>query len=172
MRVAVREANYSARCRESLTHGAREATAWPVTRGWAAMLVVVLVACAPDPGELPPNEALRAFLTALDRSPHAPDQLKVAYDWIDEKSQAALKQRAELAASLAGRKIAAWDMLVAGRSSFSDYSVPSLRMRVRIDGDKAFVTLPRDGQGSVDIPLVRQQGRWRVVLGLAGEVRD
>lgn len=134
------------------------------------MVVVCAAACAPDPGELSPNEALRAFLTALDRSPHAPEQLKVAYEWLDTKSQAALKQRAELAASLAGRSIAAWDMLVAGRTSFSAYSVPSLRMRARTEGERAFVTIPAEGQGEIEIPLVREQGRWRVVLGLASEL--
>lgn len=139
-------------------------------------------ACAPDPGELPPHAALRAFLTALDRSPHAPEQLKVAFDWVDSKSQIALKQRAELAASLAGRSISAWDMLVAGRGSFSTYSVSGLRMRSRINGERAFVTIqvdPRDtgrepkeaGPAEVEVPLVREQGRWRVVLGLGSEAR-
>ena len=143
-----------------------------MSRTLVSLFLFLCVACAPDPGQLSPNEALRAFLTALDRSPHAPEQLKVAYDWLDTRSQTALKQRAELAASLAGRSIAAWDMLVAGRGSFSAYSVPSLRMRSRIEGERAFVTIPGEAQGEVEIPLVREQGRWRVVLGLAGEVRQ
>lgn len=141
-----------------------------MTRPLVSLFLLFCMACAPDPGELSPSEALRAFLTALDRSPHAPEQLKVAYEWLDTKSQAALKQRAELAASLAGRSIFAWDMLVAGRGSFSDYSVPSLRMRARVEGERAFVTIAGEGHGEVEIPMVREQGRWRVVLGLAGEL--
>lgn len=123
-------------------------------------------ACAPRPTELSPSEALTAFLTALDRSTHAPEQLPLAFDWLDHKSQDALKERAGLAASLAGRSIAPWDMLVPGRSSFSAYSVPSLRMRSRIEGERAFVTLALEGRDDVEIPLVKEQGRWRVVLGL------
>jgi hypothetical protein len=128
-------------------------------------LVLSCVACAADPGELSPKQALSAFLTALDRSTHAPEQLKVAFEWVDEKSQAALKQRADLAASLAGRSISAWDMLVAGRGSFSAYP-PSAVARVRSAGEQAFVSLQVDGRSQVEVPMRREGGRWRVVLGL------
>jgi hypothetical protein len=109
---------------------------------------------------------LTAFLTALDRSTHAPEQLQVAFDWLDQSSQAALKERAGLSASLAGRSLAPWDMLVPGRSSFSAYSVPSLHMRTRVQGERAFVTVQLEGRADLEVPLVREQGRWRVVLGL------
>lgn len=105
-------------------------------------------------------------MTALDRSTHAPDQLKLAYEWLDTKSQAALKQRAELAASLAGRSISPWDMLVPGRTSFSSYALQPASMRARIEGERAFVTLPLETGGQTEIPLVREQGRWRVMLAL------
>jgi hypothetical protein len=122
--------------------------------------------CAPRPTELSPSEALTAFLTALDRSTHAPEQLQVAFDWLDQSSQASLKERAGLSASLAGRSLSAWDMLVPGRSSFSAYSVPSLHMRTRVEGEQAFVTIELEGRADLEVPLVREQGRWRVVLGL------
>lgn len=138
---------------------------------WLPLLLSLLsfggLACAPRPTELSPSEALTAFLTALDRSTHAPEQLQVAFEWLDRESQAALKERAGLSASLAGRSISAWDMLVPGRSSFSAYSVPSLRMHTRVEGERAFVTLDLEGRDDVEIPLLRQEGRWRVVLGLA-----
>jgi hypothetical protein len=128
-------------------------------------IVLACAACAHDPGELSPKQALTAFLTALDRSTHAPEQLKVAYEWIDQQSQAALKRRAELSASLAGRSIEAWDMLVAGRSSFSAYPVPAIA-RVRSDGEHAFVSMQVEGRSQVEVPMRREGGRWRVVLGL------
>jgi hypothetical protein len=121
--------------------------------------------CAPRPEELSPSEALTAFLTALDRSTHAPEQLQAAFEWLDESSQATLKERAGLSASLAGRSIAPWDMLVPGRSSFSAYSVPSLRMRTRVEGERAFVSIQLEGRADIEIPLRREQGRWRVGLG-------
>jgi hypothetical protein len=135
-----------------------------------ALVLLLLVSgwlgCAPSPSELSPTEALTAFLTALDRSTHAPEQLQVAYDWLDENSQRALRERAGMSASLAGRSVAAWDMLVPGRASFSAYSVPSLRMRARVQGEQAVVALQLEGREDVEIPMRRQENRWRVVLGL------
>jgi hypothetical protein len=139
---------------------------------WVAWIFLVVSACAPRPEQLSPSEALTSFLTALDRSTHAPEQLETAFDWLDRKSQATLKQRANLAASLAGRSIAPWDMLVPGRASFSAYSVPSLRMRTQVDGDRATVTMPLEGRQDVHVEMVREDGRWRVVLGLTPEQRD
>jgi len=128
-------------------------------------LLLALAACAADPGELSPKQALVAFLTALDRSSHAPEQLKVAYDWLDAQSQASLTRRAELAASLAGHRIAAWDMLVAGRSSFSAYTVPAVS-HVRNEGERAFVSLQVEGKPQIEVAMKGEGGRWRVVLGL------
>jgi hypothetical protein len=133
---------------------------------FVALGLGLVSACAPRPEQLAPNEALSAFLTALDRSTHAPEQLETAFEWVDEKSQAALKQRAMLATSLAGRRLAPWDMLVPGRASFSAYSVPSLRMRAAIDGDKAKITMPVEGRDDLVVDMVREGGRWRVLLGL------
>ena len=135
---------------------------------WAALVS----ACAPRPEQLTPSEALKAFLTALDRSTHAPDQLQTAFEWVDLSSQAALKQRANLAASLAGRSIAPWDMLVPGRASFSAYAVPSLRMRTKIDGDKATVSMTLEGRPDLHLSMVRQDERWRVVLDLKPDQRE
>lgn len=145
-----------------------------MVRIWMLVVWMALfgaLGCGPSPDEYAPSEALRAFLTALDRSTHAPEQLRAAYGWIDEESQALLAQRASLAASLAGRKLAPWDMLVPGRGSFSAYSVPSLRMRTRTEGERAFVALRVDGRGEVEIPMVRQGGRWRVQLDLTDKPR-
>lgn len=143
--------------------------------GLRALVVLGLClvsACAPRPEQFSPSEALTAFLTALDRSTHAPEHLQTAYEWVDKKSQAALKQRATLAASLAGRSIAAWDMLVPGRASFSAYSVPNLHMRSQIEGDQATISMPIDGRSDVTVPMVREDGRWRVVLGLSPEQHE
>jgi hypothetical protein len=139
---------------------------------YVALWLVLVSGCAPRPEQFSPSEALTAFLTALDRSTHAPEQLQTAFEWVDKNSQAAMKQRANLAASLAGRSIAPWDMLVSGRASFSAYSVPSLRMRSNIQGDQATVTMPLEGRADVTVSMVREDGRWRVVLGLLPELRE
>ena len=142
--------------------GTQSGVRLPISLFW---LVLACAGCAHDPGELSPKQALVTFLTALDRGTHAPEQLKIAYEWVDEKSQSALKRRADLAASLAGRSIAPWDMLVAGRSSFSAYPVPTVA-HVRSDGDRASVSVQVEGRAQVEVPMRRESGRWRVVLGL------
>ena len=69
--------------RTRLTRGPRPAHRQRVrTRLATSMLSLVLVCasggCAADPSELAPTEALTAFLAALERSTHAPDQRKLA----------------------------------------------------------------------------------------------
>lgn len=130
-------------------------------------LVLLLCACAPDPGDLGPTDALGAFLTAVERSTHAPEQRKVAYEWLDSKSQAALADRARLSNSLAGRKLQAWEMLVPGRVSFAGQSIAGVRMTADVDGDHATVSILIDKGDPIEVPMVREDGRWRVVLGLS-----
>jgi hypothetical protein len=128
------------------------------------LVLVLLFACAPDPGDLGPTEALAAFLTAVERSTHMPEQRKLAFEWLDRQSQEALAERARLTNSLAGRKLAPWEMLVPGRVSFAGQSIAGVRMTANVDGDHATVSLVLEKP--VDVPMKREQGRWRVVLGL------
>lgn len=129
-------------------------------------LLAVLCACAPDPRDLGPTEALGAFLTAVERSTHAPEQRRIAYEWLDTQSQTALTQRAKLSNSLAGRKLQAWEMLVPGRVSFAGQSIAGVRMTADVEGDRATVSILIDKGDPIEVPMVREQGRWRVVLGL------
>src|SRR5688500_1148584 len=103
-------------------------------RTWPAILFLVAFGCAADPSELEPTEALTAFLSALERSTHAPDQRKLAYDWLAFESQKNLEQRARLSSSLAGRPFEPWDMLVPGRVSFASENLPTARLRARVQG--------------------------------------
>lgn len=137
-------------------------------RTWSSLGLCLLLACAADPSELAPTEALTAFLAALERSTHAPEQRKLAYEWLDLASQRALAERAQLSSSLSGRPFEPWDMLVPGRGSFASQSLAGVRLRAQVDGDRALVALPTP-QGRTPTPpiaLVREQGRWRVALGL------
>jgi hypothetical protein len=56
-------------------------------------------------------------------------------------------------------------MLVAGRSSFSAYTVPAVA-RVREEGERAFVTLRVEGKPDIEVAMKRDGDRWRVVLRL------
>ena len=134
--------------------------------GGVLLAVGALWACARDPGEVPPAEALTAFLTAVERSAHAPDQQEKAYFWVDQASQRALEQRAALTESLAGHALDPWDFLVPGRVSFAGQAVASASMSERIEGDRAVVEVPIADRERAEISMVRQEGRWRVLLGL------
>jgi len=129
-------------------------------------LLLLLSACVPKPGELSPTEALSAFLTAVEQSTHAPEQQRVAYEWVDVRSQAALQSRASAAASLGGRTLKPWDMIVPGRLSFAAQPVASVAMRARVAGDRATVEVPLEHGDKLEVPMAREEGRWRVVLAL------
>jgi hypothetical protein len=135
----------------------------------SGVLSVSLLGCAADPSELEPTEALSAFLAALERSTHAPDQRRLAYDWLDLSSQKALAQRARLSSSLAGRPFEPWDMLVPGRVSFAGQSLDGTRLHARVDGEHALIEIPVekmiDPPSATKVPMVREAGRWRVSLG-------
>lgn len=129
-------------------------------------LACVCGACAPDPSELSPSEALGAFLTAIERSTHAPDQRKVAYSWLDLKSQEVLAGRARLANSLAGRKVKPWEILVPGRVSFAGQSIAGVRMTSKIEGNKALVSILVEEGKPIEVPMLLEAGQWRVELEL------
>lgn len=136
---------------------------------FAVLLSAVLLGCAADPSELEPTEALTAFLAALERSTHAPDQRRLAYDWLDLASQKTLAQRARLSASLAGRPFEPWDMLVPGRVSFAGQSLVGTRLHAKVEGAHALVEIPVekiiDPPPATKVAMVREAGRWRVSLG-------
>jgi hypothetical protein len=141
-------------------------------RTWfAVVLSTALLGCAADPSELEPTEALTAFLAALERSTHAPDQRRLAYEWLDLDSQKALAQRARLSSSLAGRPFEPWEMLVPGRVSFAEQSLAGTRLHAKVDGERALVEIPVekavvDPPKATQVAMVREAGRWRVALGV------
>ena len=133
------------------------------------VLSATLCGCAADPSDLQPTEALTAFLAALERSTHAPDQRRLAYEWLDLASQRMLEKRARLSSSLAGRTFEPWDMLVPGRVSFASQSVAGTRLRAQVDGEHATVIIPVEKSvippPETRVAMVHEAGRWRVALG-------
>jgi hypothetical protein len=126
----------------------------------------LLAACGGDPEDLGPEAALTNFLVAMEQSTHAPEQRKAAFGWLDEQSRKVLAERAELTASLAGRKLEAWELLVPGRVSFGGLARAGVKMSAEVSGERAKVRIPVEGQGPAEVAMVREQGSWHVVLGL------
>jgi hypothetical protein len=144
---------------------------WLASSTLSVALACASASCAADPSELAPTEALTAFLAALERSTHAPDQRRLAYDWLDLASQRMLAQRARLSSSLAGRPFEPWDMLVPGRVSFAAQSLAGARLRANVDGEHATIEIPAEKSvippPATKVAMVREAGRWRVALPLA-----
>lgn len=128
-----------------------------------AMVFFLGSACAPDPRELSPVEAVTAFLSALQLATAQPEQRKTAYEWLDRQSREQLDKRAELARSLSGRPMEPWEMLVPGKLSLP-VGAAQRNMTFKSKGDASTVRIAPDGQPVVEIPLVREEGRWRIKL--------
>lgn len=134
-------------------------------RCWC-LCVLLSWGCARGPEEVAPDVALTEFLSAVEGSTHDPALRKLAFEWLDEASRAALKERAVRTASLAGRKLEPWEMLVPGRLTFTGLGRAGVRMQVQIKGDKAVVQIPIEKRPPAKVDMVREGGRWRVALGL------
>lgn len=135
-----------------------------VTIAW--VLSLLGSGCADVPSDETPSGALRLFVAAMERSEGDPDALREAYALMAPSSRRALQERAHLAASLGGREFQPWEMLVRGRfrRSFA-FGDGARAMRERIHGDRATVTVSaEEGARSARVPLVREDGRWRVLV--------
>jgi hypothetical protein len=123
---------------------------------------VLAIGCDDAPTDETPSGALELFLSAMERSEQDPEALREAFGLLYAPARRSLHRRAHFAASAGGGDLEPWEMLVQQRSRASDVA----RMRERIAGERAVVVVTRRDGGTVEVPLVREQGRWRVVLEL------
>ncbi|MDD9941908.1 MAG: hypothetical protein OXU20_12760 [Myxococcales bacterium] len=132
----------------------------------SVLLSVALAAACADPGADAPGETLARFIDLMDRG--GTGALQEAYGLLERAAQGELRRRARKAETLSGRSYAPWEMLAKGRFRLR-FAPEAGAMHVRFQGDqRAFVTVVGDGQ-RVEVPLVSQGGRWRVVLALPQE---
>jgi hypothetical protein len=133
---------------------------------WLLLTVACVGACTPAPSDTTPTGALRMFLRAMEQTSSNERALEEAYGLLDLHARDALGERARDASALAnGREFAAWEMLAQGRYrvrfAYAEYG----SMRERIEGERATVTvLGTDGRSRAEVPMVREDGHWRVVL--------
>lgn len=125
-------------------------------------LSLSLLACS-DAAAADPEETLERFLGAMVRSAEEPAALGEAFALLDEHTRVELGQRAQRAQSLSGRVYSAQDMLVAGGFRLR-FDPADGAMRTEVDGDRAVVRVRGAAGQLARVPLVRQAGRWRVVL--------
>ena len=136
-----------------------------VTVMWAGLFVC---GCTEEASDETPSGALRMFVDAMSRSEREPEALRDAYRLLSEDARRALAERARDASALGGREFAPWEMLVGGRFRQTFFPARGRRgMRATIEGDRATVTVrDEDGDRSADVPMIREDGRWRVVLAV------
>jgi hypothetical protein len=133
-------------------------------RSLLGLALVTVAACSEAPDDETPSGALRMFLDAMERSSYEPAAQEDAYRLLSEASRRQLEERASSATALSGREFEPWQMLVQGRYRLR---FTPRAMDEEIDGDTALVTVRGSGEGQrAEVPLVREDGRWRIKLEL------
>jgi hypothetical protein len=132
------------------------------------ILLVLAAACSDVPTDETPRGTVQLFLAAMERSEHDEEALREAYVLLSAPARRELQERAHTATSYGADEMRPWEMLV--RGGFRLTFTPASRgrgMRERIDGDQAIVVVQNEsGDRRAEVPLVREDGRWRIVLEL------
>lgn len=143
-------------------------------RSALVVFTFALVACSDAPSDREPHGTVQLFLEAMERSQHEAGALREAYALLSSSTRRALTERARFAESLGGARLEPWQMLVRGRFR-QTFTPASGRHGVReeIDGDRATVIYTNEqGDRRAEVPLVREDGRWRIVLPVPPPRRD
>lgn len=127
-------------------------------------LLLALSACGrgADPS---PEDTVFTFVADLDRARLDPAKRRAVHEHLSARTRAALASRASRASQLSGWELKPWDMLAPGRVRWR-LRFDRDALSARVSGDRAVVTARGIGGGVADIPLVREEGRWRVDLDL------
>lgn len=138
--------------------------------GW--LLLSFVVACSGPPTEETPSGALRLFFESMAEAqratgPERIEALEQAFELLDEESRDRLTARARTATALGGRELAPSEMLAAypNRSETAPMHSADFRESIAEDGESATVTV-RFEPNDIDVPMVREDRSWRVVLGV------
>jgi hypothetical protein len=132
-----------------------------------ALGVVALSSCGSEPTDDTPTGTVELFLEAMDRSDWDADARRTAYELLAADARAALDERAARANALSHHEMQPWEMLAQGRYRLRFTPAPS-GFREHIEGDRATVTVHGASEGQrANVPLVREDGRWRIVLDIA-----
>lgn len=126
------------------------------------VFVALLSGCSSEPTDQTPEGAVELFLTAMRETAGDPTAQARAYRLLARPARRALAKRAQRAGELAGRDFAPEAMLVAGRLRLRFR--PGMRMRAEVDGSRGVVVLSGRDERTARVPVVREEGAWRIVL--------
>lgn len=146
-------------------------TARPAPLPWATgtmfiilSLAIGIAGCDRDPRSTP-EEALAAWVAAMNASRTDISARRQAYDLLAQRARASLQERAARASQLSGLDIQPWEMLAPGRFALR-FTFDPRRLRATITGHRAVVTVVGPGGDRASVPMVREDGQWRVDLTL------
>ncbi|MFO0563374.1 MAG: hypothetical protein U0269_35450 [Polyangiales bacterium] len=120
-----------------------------------------------------PEDSLASWVTAMNASRGDPSTRRRAFELLSQRARDNLSRRAAVAAQLSGREVKPWEMLAPGRFALR-FAFDRQQLRARIDGDRATVTARGPRAEVAEVPMVREEGQWRVDLALpepAGPLR-
>lgn len=145
---------------------ARLGAAWCV-----AVISLSMAGCGGPPTDNSPSGALRLFFESVATAQLATgrsrtEALDQAYQLLDSTSRDRLDERARATAALGAREHAAYEMLAAypTRGEEVPTRAASFREATGPGDDHATVTVRLGEDRSVEVPMVREDGAWRVVL--------
>ena len=114
--------------------------------GWLCALSLCAAGCERAADETP-EDALAAWITAMNASRSDPSARQRAYGLLSARAQQQLAQRALVAIQLSGRDIKPWEALAPGRFALR-FAFDRARLRARIDGANATVTARGSGRAA------------------------
>lgn len=143
-------------------------------RAIVAMAMIVFASLGCDrPQDETPEDALSNWVAAMNGSRGDPSTRRRAFELLSLRARENLARRAAVAAQLSGREVKAWEMLAPGRFAMR-FSFDRQALRARTNGDRAVVIARGPRTEVAEVPMVREEGRWRVDLSLpepAGPLR-
>lgn len=125
-------------------------------------LLLLVVACSRAPGETP-EATVEAFARAVQSARTDNTARRRMYDLLSQRAQDALTDRAQQTSQLSGWELQPWEMIAPGRVRLRLDFDPSA-MTSRVSDQRAVVTVRGATGGVADVPLVRENGRWRIDL--------
>ncbi len=164
MNVDLDEASPKEPSLQTRTVNVNDSQCWLSTLLLLALLALIALGCRREPEDTP-ESVLSAWVAAMNASRSDVDARRRAYPLLSARARELLTERAARASQLSGRDLQPWEMLAPGRFAMRFAFDPD-GLETRIEGDRATVTARGRSGERAGVPMVREQGHWRVDLTL------
>jgi hypothetical protein len=128
-------------------------------------MALCLLGCNSVRPAVTPVDAVMTFVAALEQSTADRDARARVYGLLSKRARDSLIERAARSAQVAGRPFEPWEMIAPGRGRVLIRPSADNTM-TRIEDNRAIVTVRSLTGTTADVPLVRENGAWRLDLVL------